>query len=162
MSVYERESRATDLVGMTTGLGDAIKAWVDEMGLAAVLAETVAACETASARHGAHGIFGRMSHLPKKVATAALLTPAWLIWATAADDREPAVIGVRLADFQILDYMTTSEYKLMLDDGLQINGHIGSSPEISTVFLGLGEDPDGRAFKQKVLEVWRAAREGAD
>lgn len=158
MSVYERDSRATDLLGMAPGLADAIKAWAEEMGLAPVLSEVTAGCETTSARHGAHGIFGRMGSLPKRVITASVLSPAWLIWATSADEGEPHVIGVRLADFQIVDYLTTQEYKLMLDDGLLINGSAGSSPEPYSVFLGLGEEPAGKAFKEKVLAAWRAAR----
>jgi hypothetical protein len=46
----------------------------------------------------------------------------------------------------------------MLDEGLLISGTVGSSPEPYSVFLGLGEDRDGKSFKEKVLAAWRAAR----
>jgi hypothetical protein len=139
-------------------LADRLKVWAEEMGLTPALAKAIAGCETMSGRHGAQGIFGRMSQMPKRVVTGALLTPDWLIWATSADEGEPFVTGIRLADVQIRDYRSTPEYKLMVDEGLQINGVLGSSPEMSSMFLGLGEEPDGRAFKEKVLTAWQAAR----
>jgi hypothetical protein len=158
MSVYERESRACDLTGMDPVLAGRIKVWADEMGLTPALAKAVAGCETVSGRYGAQGIFGRMSQMPKHVVTGALLTPGWLIWATKADEGEPFVNGVRLADVQIRDYRSTPEYKLMVDEGLQIDGVPGGSPETSSMFLGLDEDPDGRTFKEQVLSAWRTAR----
>jgi hypothetical protein len=145
---------------MEPGLAAAIAAWAEGMSLAPALARPSAGCETTSGRYGAQGIFGRMNQMPRRVLTAALLVPEWLVWATRADDGEPFVTGVRLADVQIRDYRATPEYELMIDEGLLINGAPGAGPADSSLFLGLGEEPDGLSFKEKVLAAWRSARAG--
>lgn len=161
MSVYTRGSRKRDLDSMTPALAQALRQWAEDLDLAAVLESAVAGCETVSERRHAAGVFGRMQSLPRRVECGALLTPEWLVWATLADDAEPRVVGVRLLDFDVVDYRTTDEYRRMLDNGLQVSGCIGDDAEPASCFIGLGEDPPGEAFKEKVLAAWSRAREAA-
>lgn len=156
--MYQRASHACDLVGMTPELADAIKAWADENERTPLLAEAVAGCETASTL-AKRGLSDLLHHAPRRQLHGMLLTLKWLIWATKMDDDQPFVVSVRLAEAELSDYGKSPEYAIMPDDGLHVFGHIGYSSERGTVFLGLGDDPDGNAFKEKVLAAWRAARE---
>jgi len=161
MSVYTRGSRKCDLDSMTPALAEALRQWAQDLGPDTVLENAVAGCETVSERRHAAGVFGRMQSLPRRVECGALLTPEWLVWAAVADDAEPRVIGIPLVDFEIVDYRTTDDYRRMLDSGLQVSGCIGDDAEPASCFIGLGEDPPGEAFKEKVLAAWREAREAA-
>lgn len=161
MSVYERVTRKCGLGTMTPALAAAIREWGADLGLTAVVQSGSAACETVSERRHAGGIYGRMRKLPAHLDCGALLTPAWLIWATIADGGEPRAIGVRLTDFDIIDYRAGEDYARLPDSGLQVSGRIGDDPELRSVFIGLGEDAPGQAFKEKVLTAWRQARQDA-
>lgn len=142
---------------MTPELADAVKAWAEQEERTGLLAEVVAGCETAS-RALKRGLTARMLNAPKEQLCGMLLTATWLIWATKPDDGAPFVVGVRLADAELKDYVEQPDYQLVPDGGVQVFGFIGHSSERGTVFLGLGDDPDGRAFKEKLLAAWRAAR----
>lgn len=155
--IFERTSRACDLLHMTPELTDAIKAWAMEEERTELLADAVAGCETAS-RALKRGFAARLLNAPKEQLCGMLLTPAWLIWATKPDDGSPFVVAVRLADAEVKDYVKQPDFELVPDEGVQVFGFIGHSSERGTVFLGLGEDPDGQAFKEKLLATWRAAR----
>jgi hypothetical protein len=156
--MYQRASRACDLVGMTPELADAVKAWAEKNERTPLLAEVTAGCETTSTPL-ARGLSGLLRGSPKPQLCGMLLAPEWLIWATKVGDDRPYVVGVRLPEAELTDYANRPEYAIMPDEGLDVFGHIGFSAERGTVFLGLGDDADGRAFKEKVLAAWRAVRE---
>jgi hypothetical protein len=156
--LFERTSRACDLVGMTPELADAIKAWAEENERTPLLAEVIAGCETAS-KPLKRSLIGGLLGASKPQLTGMLLTPKRLIWSTKAGDDSPYVVSVKLADAEVRDYQKQPEFALAPDDGVQVFGFIGFSSERGTVFLGLGEDPDGHDFKEKLLATWRAARE---
>jgi hypothetical protein len=156
--MYERASRACDLVGMTPELADAIQAWAEKYERTLWLAEAIAGCETAS-KPLARGLSGLLRGSPKPQLCAVLLGPRWLLWATKIGDDQPFVVSVQLPGAELTDYRKRPEYDVMPDDGLDVFGHVGFSSERGTVFLGLGDDSDGRAFKKKVLATWRAVRE---
>jgi len=155
--MFERTSRACDLLRMTPELADAIKAWAEEEERTELLADAVAGCETAS-RALKRGLAARMLNAPKEQLCGMVLTPTWLIWATKPEDARPFVVGVRLADAEVKDYVKQPDFGLVPDNGVQVFGFIGHSSERGTVFLGLGDDIDGQAFKEKLLATWRAAR----
>jgi hypothetical protein len=156
--MYERASRACDLVGMTPELADAIKAWAEKNERTPLLAKATAGCETRSSPLK-RGLSGLLRGSPQPQLCGMLLAPQWLIWATKVGDERPFVVSVRLPEAELTDYAKRPERDIMPDEGLDVFGHIGFSSERGTVFLGLGDDADGRAFKQKVLAAWRAARE---
>jgi len=155
--MFERSSRECDLIHMTPELADAIKAWAEKEERTELLAQAIAGCETASTVLK-RGFMSRVGKMPKEQLCGMLLTPTWLIWATKADDNAPFAVGVRLADAEIKDYLKDPDYALAADDGVRVFGFIGHAPERGSVFLGLGEDVYGRAFKEKLLATWRAAR----
>jgi len=157
MSVFERTSRSCDLAGMAPALREALATWAAESGDPQALDDALACCETTSLRRGAAGIYGRMASLPTEVVTGAVLTGGRLVWATLADDRPAEVAAVRLSGATVVDYRESTDYRRMIDTGLQLGGGTDDDGGEGTLFLGLGDDVDGRAFLEAVLEAWRTA-----
>jgi len=158
MSVFERTSRSCDPAEMTEALRDALAAWAAESGDHGMLDGPLASCQTESVRRGAAGIYGRMASLPRRVATGAVLTGSRLVWATLADDRPPEVTAVRLSEVTVVDYRESPDHQRMLDTGLQLSGRVDAEGHEGQLFLGLGDDADGRAFLEAVLEAGRTAQ----
>lgn len=156
--LFERTSRECDLIRMTPELADAVKAWADREERTPLLAEVRAGCETTSTS-GRRGPLARMAGAPRRQLCGMLLTPEWLIWVTKPDDDSPFVVGVRLAESEVKDYREEPDHQIVPDHGVRVFGFIGYASERGSIFLGLGEDPDGRAFKEKLLAAWRAARD---
>ncbi len=156
--MFERTSHSCDLIHMAPELADAIKGWADQEERTSVLAEAVAGCETASTALK-RGITARLLGAASQQLCGMLLTPQWLIWALKQGDDAPFVIGVKLAEVEVRDYRSEPEAAVVPDDGVQVFGFIGYSSQRGTVLLGLGDDADGHAFKEKLLAAWRAARD---
>jgi len=156
--MYERASRACDLVSMTPELADAIKIWAEKTERTQLLAQAIAGCETKSTLLKRR-LMDRLAHVPQQQVMGILLTPKRLIWATKLGDDEAYVVSAPLPDAELTDFAESPEAAVIPDQGLKVLGRIGQMSERGTVFLGLGDDPDGRAFKEKVLEAWRAVRE---
>jgi len=155
---YARSSRSCDLLRMTPDLADAIKAWAEDRGQASLLAEVTAGCETRSELVGRRGLLMRMMKMPQRTQMGAVLTPDWLVWAVRPDDDDPTVLGVRLAAVEITDYARSPAAGLVPDAGVYVAGLLGPSLQPGTIFIGLADDRDGRAFKDRLLEAWRATR----
>jgi hypothetical protein len=143
---------------MDAQLADAIEGWASDRKQAGLLADVVAGCETMSTLKGRRGLMVRLIRMPQRTRCGAVLTPGWLIWAVAADERPPTVLGVRLGAVEITDYVTSPNYRILPDNGVYVKGLIGPNMEPGTIFIGLAEDHDGRAFKEQVLRAWKAAR----
>jgi len=155
---YARRSRSCDLLRMTPALADAIEAWADDRVQAPLLAEVTSGCETRSELVGRRGLMMRMMKMPKRTLVGAVLTPAWLVWAVRPEDDEPTVLGVRLAAVEITDYARSPAAGLVPDAGVYVAGLLGPSMQPGTIFIGLADDPDGRAFKERLLAAWRATQ----
>ncbi len=155
---YARSSRSCDLLRMTPALAEAIRVWADDRGQTSLLAEVTAGCETRSELVGRRGLMMRMMRMPERTLLGAVLTPAWLVWAVRPEDEEPTVLGVRLAAVEITDYARSRAAGLVPDAGVYVAGLLGPSMQPGTIFVGLADDPDGRAFKERLLQAWRAAQ----
>jgi len=156
---YERSTRECDLRGMDAQLAAAIEDWARGRRQTGLLGDVVAGCETVSTLQGRRGLMLRLMKMPQRTRCGAVLTQKWLVWAVAADERPPTVLGVRLGAVEITDYVSSPNYRVLPDNGLYVKGLIGPTMEPGTIFIGLAEDHDGRAFKERVLGAWKAARD---
>lgn len=106
---------------------------------------------------------GLFSRKPKMVESYLALTPAWLVWTVSTDGRPPTPISAQLVDIHIEDYLESSFFALVEDNGVSVTGkltgHIGEGGlEQVSMFIGLGEEPAAEEFKEALKEAIQKTR----
>jgi hypothetical protein len=149
MGDYLRTTRETALDSLDPSLLAAIRAHVEKYELGDIAASALMCCETTSTKPK-RGLFGGKAEI---ILTGVLLTPQWLIWATAKDDQSPAVLSARLRDIQVQDYEKSGMYKMIQDAGLNISGLRTDAVELGSAFIGLGPEPAAEEFRIMLKEA---------
>ncbi len=149
MSEYQRSTRECTLDTMNPALATAVRQHIETHQLGTVLTNALFCGETTSTRQK-KGLFGRKS---ETIHTGFLLAPPWLIWATAKEGETAAVLAARLRDIQVQDYQRSEMYKLMPDSGLNITGLRQSDEGVGTAFIGLGPEPAGQMFRERLRQA---------
>ena len=153
MRDWKRITRACLFEGLQVDVRDAMSAHINQHELGDILADSLMCVETASEKIK-KGLPGRADDL---VLVAAVITPDWLIWGIRGDRSGVTVMSARLADVAIQDYAATQFANMIPDTGIEVSGSFTAVSERGAAFLGLGEEPPARKFKQTVLEAAQAA-----
>jgi hypothetical protein len=77
---------------------------------------------------------------------------------THGDKSGPAVLSARLADIVVVDWAATELAQMLPDSGVEVSGSFTDVSERSSAFIGLGDDLDGRAFKEALIRAVQAAK----
>jgi hypothetical protein len=149
MGDYLRITRETPLDSLNPSLLSAIRAHVEKYELGDIATSALMCCETTSTKHK-KGLFGGKA---ETVLTGVILTPQWLIWATAKDDESPAVLSARLRDIQVQDYEKSGMHKMIPDTGLNVSGLRMDAVDLGSAFIGLGSEPAAEEFRIKLKEA---------
>ncbi|MEN8241666.1 MAG: hypothetical protein ABFS17_07075 [Chloroflexota bacterium] len=106
---------------------------------------------------------GLFSGKPKLVESYAALTPGWLVWTVSTDGDPPTALSAQLTEIVVEDYLESSFYALVQDNGFSITGILTGlvgtdGQQQSSMFIGLGDDPDGDKFKAAFIEAIQNSR----
>ena len=153
MRDWKRITRACPFDGLQADVRDAIRAHIAQYELGDIVADSLMCVETTSEKI--------KKELPgggdKSVLVAAVITPRWLVWGIRGDRSGVTVMSARLADVVIQDYTTTQFANMIPDTGIEVSGSFTDVAEREAAFLGLGEEPPARKFKQMVFEAAQTA-----
>lgn len=149
MGDYLRTTREVSLNDLNPHLLAALRAHIEKYELGDGNGSALMCCETTSTKQK-KGLFGGK---PVVIVTAVLLTPQWLIWATAKGQESPVVLSARLRDIRAQDYEKSEMYKLMPDTGLDIFGLRTAAVDLGSVFIGFGPEAAARKFRTMLKEA---------
>lgn len=149
MGDYARTTRECTLASLHPTLATSLRAHVQKYELGDGETAVLICCETVSTR-SKKGLFGRKTEV---VHTAVLVTPTYLIWATAKDNETPGVLSARLRDVQVQDYERSELYKLVPDSGLNITGLFTNATAPGSSFIGLGPEPAAQKLRTVLKEA---------
>lgn len=153
MREYTRTSRACILQDLHPGLRGAILEYTALHSLAGI-DDSHLCCETTSIKVK-RGLFGDRS---ETLVSAALCTPAWLVWVVWTDGRDHGVRSARLSDIQVMDYEGSQNYQLIEDTGLVIDGIDPIDGQSGSVFIGLGIESAALSFRARLGEMVSKSR----
>ena len=100
---------------------------------------------------------------PKLVESFVTLTPAWLVWTVSTDGDPPTALSAQLTEISIEDYLESSFYALVQDNGVSITGALtgqfgSEGQQHVSMFIGLGDQPSADKFKTALREIIRSTR----
>ena len=147
MGDFLRQTRETSLNKLKLQIAAAIRSHVAQYHLGDIETTTLMCCETISTKQK-KGLFGKAM----VIETAVLLTPHWLIWATAKGNQTPFVLSAKLSNIQIQDYETSKTQKLIPDSGLIISGLRTDAVDLGSIFIGFGSEPAAQKFRRLLME----------
>jgi len=154
MGDYTRTTRECTLETLNPGLAIAVRSYAEKHELPDLLQTILICCETASTKKK-KGLFGGKTEL---ILTGMLVTPRWLIWATARENEPPGVIASRLSEIRVQDYEKSDFYKMIPDSGLNIDNLATGTSEHGSTFLGLGGEPAAEKFRSTLREAQQKAQ----
>lgn len=157
MSEYKRTTRRCAPSGLRPELAAELRRHARDRFSVDVDAEALCCCETTSERTRRPGLFGRLLGASGEAVhhTAAIVTPAWLFWATSGEKRGTTALSARLAD---LETVGDFDSKLVQDTGLEVFGVLTGFRERGSAFIGLGTEEAAQEFKRILREAHSAAR----
>lgn len=154
MRDWKRSTRDCSFDGLRQDMREAINKHIVDCNLGNVLADSLMCVETTSENMKK----GPLPGGDKNVVVAAIITARWMIWAIRGDRPGVTVMSARLADVVIQDYAATQFAKMIPDTGFEVSGSFTDVEERGAAFIGLGEEPPARKFKQTVLDAVQAAK----
>ena len=159
--LYERVSATGSIDRLDPVVRSAIVEHAEANQLGDVLASATAVCETRSVRLQRNGVLARITRSPdpdREHRSVAVLTPGCILIAVAGDQRGLQVRSARLADISL-----GPDIALVADFGANVVGRwSGETAEqaASAFYLGLGDDPAGRAFLACLRDAVTNAKAG--
>jgi len=132
---------------------DAIKRYIEQYNLGAILSEVFLCVQTDSEKVK-KPLFGSAEIVYMGIA----LTPRWLVWAVSGTKTQTAVLSAQLRDVVVQDYSQTQFAKLIADSGLEVSGRFTDASENVSAFLGLDDGLVGRKFKEAAIHAAQNAR----
>ena len=155
MSEWNRSTRKISLEEIRPALTEKIQEHLERFNLGSILDDYTICVETVSVKKK-KGLFGRGGG--QQTAQIVILTPTWLV--ISVESEKPgsaATLSVKLEDAFAEDYAETPHYKLIADNGIQVTGEftgrVGMQGENRIMyFLGLGEEPAAREFKELLFQ----------
>ncbi|GAA2385674.1 hypothetical protein [Dactylosporangium salmoneum] len=154
--LYDRTSRTISYDDVDPALRAAIEQHAEERLLGPV--RPVAVVDTHSVNLKKGGLFGRLAgRSEKEHRTVALLLPQALVVVTTGAERGVVVMSTRLPDIARIG---GRDPQLIVDSGVSVesrwNGH---NQDIVSYYVGLGDDPAGREFQDRLRAAVVAARQ---
>jgi hypothetical protein len=70
-----------------------------------------------------------------------------------------AVMSARLAEIVAVDWAATKFAQMVPDTGVEVSGSFTDLSERGSAFIGLGNDPDGREFKDALLKAVQGSKQ---
>jgi hypothetical protein len=161
-SDYTRTTRTCAFADLRSELADALRAHARKYDLGDPAADALACCETTSEKKK-RGLFGGLrGGDPDPVHhTGAVLTPTHLLWARSGPKSGTVAAFARLSDLEIRTLPAIPAPAALADDlrdGLNVFGFVNDASERGSAFIGLGPEPDARAFREAVASAIAAAR----
>lgn len=157
--LYERHSAAVSPDRLDTTLRAAIESHAEQHQLGDVLAEVTAACETHSVRRYRNGLIATITGTgdpDREHRTLALLTPRYLMIAVAGERR-----GIHVRSTRLETVTARTDIAGAVDSGIGLvarwSGATADQGD-AEFFLGLGDDPSGRAFTTRLLAAVTSAK----
>jgi len=154
MRDWKRSTREYAFDGLQQDMRGAISKHIADYNLGDVLAGSLMCVETTSDKMKKDPLGGG----EKNVVVVAIITARWLIWAIRGDRPGVTVMSARLADVVIQDYATTQFARMVPDTGFEVSGSFTDVSERGAAFIGLGQEPPARRFKQTVIDAVQAAK----
>jgi hypothetical protein len=153
MNNFTRKTQEYTFDGLRPDLAAAIRAHAELYGLGDFASTALICCQTVSTEQK-KGLFGGST---ETITMGILLTPAWLIWATAKGNEKPVVASGRLRDIQVQAFEDTAMFKIIPDSGLNITGRYSDVTKQGMVFIGLGPEPAALKFRQFLQDAMQKA-----
>lgn len=148
MSEWKRTTRKLDVIDIQIDRQRAFYKHINTNNLGNPLGKTLMSVETVSERKGGSGMGDSV------ITCNAVITPVWIMWVTRGDKSDLAAFSAKLENVQITDYGENPKAALNPDSGLVIAGMFtGKEGEQSNAFIGLGEEPEAKAFKDTVFQA---------
>ena len=149
MGDYLRTTRECTLDEMNPVVAKSIRDHIQKYELEEVESSILISCETTSTKIK-KGFFGGKA---EPIQTGILLTPRWLVWATAKEEETFGVYSARLDNLQAQDYEKSEMFKLVSDSGINISGLRTDSTEVGSIFIGLGPEAAAVKFRAMLKEA---------
>ena len=149
MGDYLRTTRECTLDEMNPVVAKSIRDHIQKYELEEVESSILICCETTSTKIK-KGFFGGKA---EPIQTGILLTPRWLVWATAKEEETFGVYSARLDNLQAQDYEKSEMFKLVSDSGINISGLRTDSTEVGSIFIGLGPEAAAVKFRAMLKEA---------
>jgi len=153
MSEWKRTSIEIEFENLRPEMVNAIKRYVEQYNLGAILSEVLLCVQTDSEKVK-KPLFGSAEIVYMGIA----LTPRWLVWAVSGTKTQTAVLSAQLRDVVVQDYSQTQFAKLIADSGLEVSGRFTDASENVSAFLGLDDGLVGRKFKEAAIHAAQNAR----
>ena len=147
MSDYNRTTRECSLQQMRPELSNAIRSFITGHELGDIESEILMAVETTNEKKK-KGFFGSLRDSDKDPVhyVGALVTPAWIIWVRSGLKSGDVVSAAKLKDVEVSDFHSD----FLEDTGLDLFGFVNQSPERVHSFIGLGNEPSSKKFRETV------------
>jgi len=150
MGEYRRVTKECSLGSMRPELAEAIKAHIERYEIEGVIENILIGCETISTKEK-KGLFGKKTEVE---IGGVILTPKWLIWAGGKESEKVGVLSARLQELRVQDYEKTKMYQMIEDTGVNVDGfQTGQEIVSGSVFIGLGNEPAAKKFREMLKEV---------
>ena len=146
---YLRTTRECTLDEMNPVVAESIREHIQKYELEDVESSSLISCETTSTKIK-KGFFGGKA---EPIQTGILLTPRWLIWASANAKETFGVHSARLDTIQAQDYEKSEMFKLVSDSGVNISGLRTDSTDVGSIFIGLGPEAAAVRFRAMLKEA---------
>jgi hypothetical protein len=160
MGDWNRSTRECTLAGLPSAVRDAFQTHILSHSLGPILNDALICIETVSEKKK-KGLFGGAGQV---VTVSVIVTQHMLLW-VVTEKTGSAALSLPLAGASVSDYAASPSYKLIADSGVEVTGMLtGSTSQEgilgSSVFIGLGEEPAAKKFKEILLAAAQKAKPG--
>jgi hypothetical protein len=154
MRDWNRSTHECPLESFPADVVSALNEHIEQHNLGKILADALLCIETKSVKIK-KGLLGS----GETIATYAVLTPRWLIWAIRDGKDRLNVISAQLADIVVTNYSKSKMAHLIQDSGVDITGYFTGATQMSlsegrgSIFIGLGADISGNKFEETIIHA---------
>jgi hypothetical protein len=147
MSDWKRSTKKLDVIDIQIDRQRAFYKHINSNNLGNPLGKTIMCVETVSEKKSGSGMGDSV------ITCDVVLTPVWIMWVTRGDKSDLAAFSAKLENVKITDYAQNPQAATNPDAGLEITGIFTGKEGESTAFIGLGDEPEAKAFKEMVFQT---------
>lgn len=155
MGDYNRSTTEISFANISPDIMQAIKKYIELHNLGDIL-NGVTNCIVSTSEKVKKGLFSGPG--PKLLVETAILTNRWLILADRVDQNAVFIKSMQLRDIVVEDYEKSLFHSKIPDTGLNITGRFTDASEQGMIFLPLGKDTAGDAFKETLIHAAQEAK----
>lgn len=148
MNATTCKTRICTLETLDEKLRAAIHAHEREYRLEDIESDILMCCETITL-HQKKGFFGGI----QTTLSAVYVTPKWLVWVDSTGRNDAVVSATQLQYIDVWDYQTTTNDRIIPEQGLSITGRYTDKNKTGMTFIALDSNVDGHKFRQMLEEA---------